>query len=363
MQLKKPLPFFKIQNRSCPPLIAVIDVGTNTIRLLIGYVEHGKVIRIYSDRAVTRLGKDILKTGNLNANSIKKSITFILKLKKLCEEYNVHKTITIGTSALREAKNSKEFLEDVKKIAGLDIEIISGEKEAELTLMGVLGSGVWSLGSGEKNQTSFIVDIGGGSTEWILLNSNKLQVTNNKFKGKHDSQLTKNSKLIMDSIPIGAVKLFETFIKHDPPAPEELLEMRNYIFEEFSQTFKKNSLKDYLHYLLFTNHYSLSLIVTGGTVTTIAAIDMNMDEYDGDRIHIHKISLSTLKTIYKRLITLPHDKRSKIKGLEPERADIIISGTLILLTLMEALKIDEITVSDYGLLEGSLISYHMSRIQ
>lgn len=319
----------------CPAPIAVIDIGTNTIRLLIGCISDGGIIRVASDRVVTRLGKDILKTDRLDPNSIEKSVSSIVKFKELCEKYNVQKIIAIGTSALREAENSEEFLADIKRDTGIDIEIISGEKEAELTLKGVLASGVRGQESGEKEyQTYFIVDIGGGSTEWIL---------DARVEGK-------NSEVRMGSIPIGAVKLFEIFIKHDPPAPEELIYMKNFVSQQFFMALNSTPI---------TRRSSLSLIATGGTATTIAAIDMNMDEYNGDKIHLHKISLPALKTVYKRLITLPHNERSKIKGLEPERADIIISGTLILLALMEALNIKEVIVSDYGLLEGAIISYYV----
>ncbi len=334
----KPLPFSKKYEDICPAPVAVIDVGTNTIRLLVGCIRGGKIVRIATNRFVTRLGKDLKKTDRLSPDSIEKSIMSIIKLKEVCEKYGVQKIIALGTSAIREAENSKGFLTSVKKSAGIDIKVISGEKEAELTLKGILLSLHHSI---VRFPNCLLVDIGGGSTEWIYYSGYKGQKTKN-------IQCPKN----MGSIPIGAVKLFETFIKHDPPTPEELHDMRNYISEEFSQAFKKNSLKNYLL-------CSLSLIITGGTATTIAAIDMGMDEYDGDKIHLHKISLPTLKTIYKKLITLPHDERSKIKGLEPERADIIISGTLILLTLMETLNIKEFIVSDYGLLEGAIASYHV----
>lgn len=329
----KPSLFSKKYDDICPAPIAVIDVGTNTIRLLVGCVKEGKIVRIATNRFVTRLGKDLQRTGRLNPDSVERSVISIIKLKELCKKYGVQKIIALGTSALREAKTSKEFLADIKRDTGIDIEIISGEKEAELTLKGVLASGVRGQESGEKEyQTYFIVDIGGGSSEWIL---------DARVEGK-------NSEVRMGSIPIGAVKLFETFIKHDPPAPEELIHMKNLVSQQFFMA---------LNSTLITRLSSLSLIATGGTATTIAAMDMGMDEYDRDKIHLHKISLPALKTIYKKLTMLPHNERSKIKGLELERADIIISGTLILLALMETLNIEEVIASDYGLLEGALISY------
>lgn len=328
----KPLPFSKKYEDICPAPIAVIDVGTNTIRLLVGCVREGKIVRIATNRFVTRLGKNLQKTDRLSPDGIEKSIMSIIRLKEVCKKYGVQKIIALGTSALREAKNSKEFLIDIKKSAGINIEVISGEKEAELTLKGILPSLHHSIA---QFPNCLLVDIGGGSTEWILYKRANVQ----------------NSKLNMGSIPIGAVKLFETFIKHDPPTPVELQLIKDEV---------KSKIKDHIFRQLTLNlDLNLNLIATGGTATTIAAIDMDMDEYDGDKIHLHKIYLPILKIIYKKLITLPHNERSKIRGLEPERADIIISGTLILLTFMETLNIKEVIVSDYGLLEGAIVSYHM----
>ncbi|BCB96267.1 bifunctional 3-dehydroquinate synthase/phosphatase [Dissulfurispira thermophila] len=317
-------------------LIAVIDIGTNTIRFLVGYMKRGNVVRITTDRSVTRLGKDLQKTGTLNKENIKKSIRYIIKLKKLCEEYGVQKIIAVGTSALREANNSEEFLFDVKRNTGIDIEIISGQKEAELTLKGIISS----LPDFNNILPLLLVDIGGGSTEWILYNA--------KYKMQNNTESRNiNPSLNMGSVPIGAVKLSESFIKHDPPTPNELMTIKKFLLEKFSNL------------SLLISCPLLNLIATGGTATTIAAIDMNMNKYDGDIIHLHRISIHTINAIYKRLIALHHEERGRIKGLETERADIIIPGTLILLIFMEVLNIKEVIVSDYGLLEGAIINYHV----
>lgn len=331
----------KISKAFCPTPAAVIDIGTNAIRLLIGCVKEEKVIKLATNRAVTRLGKDILSTGRLNQQSTIKSIKCILDFKETCEKYGAKEIRAVGTSALREAKNSGEFLAQIKEIAGIHIDIISGAKEAELTLTGILSAPNLIRNSSKKIQ--FLVDIGGGSTEWIIYK-----------KAKGEGQriiIQKNSELKMGSIPIGAVKLFETFIKHDPPAPDELGRMKSYIKKVCS---KSLSLKN-----ISSNLSSLNFIATGGTVATLATIDIGIDEYDEDRVHLHKITLPTLKSIYEKLIMLSAYERTKLKGLEAERADIIIPGTLILLTLMEELRAKTFIVSDYGLLEGALISYHM----
>ncbi|MCL0066702.1 Ppx/GppA family phosphatase [Thermodesulfovibrionales bacterium] len=334
----------KQSNHYLPAPAAVIDIGTNTLRLLIGCIKDGKVVRMATDRVITRIGKGISKSGSLNTDNVEKSITSIAKFKALCEKFRVQKIIAVGTSALRETKESSEFLERAKRDAGMDIKIISGQKEAELTLQGALSGTI-------QNETpSFIVDIGGGSTEWILydsLCSCPLYGLEDKVQGPGDRSRRVESALKLGSVNLGAVRLFETFIRYDPPALSEIEEMKGYICDKFSEA---------IIHTPASHHSPLSLIATGGTATTIAAIDMGLGEYDGDKVHLHKTSFSAVKAIFEELIGLTLGERSKIKGLLPERADIIIPGTLILLTLMEILEIREVIVSDYGLLEGLLIA-------
>lgn len=359
--------------------IAVIDIGTNTIRLLIGHMNNDRLVRIASDRAVTRLGKDLIRTGLLSDDSINKSLNALRLFKAICDKHNVKKIVAVGTSALREATNSRDFISTVKNETGVEIEIISGEKEAALTVKGVTAG----IGDKKKPDTFFIIDIGGGSTEWIIYKDSiqesgtrsqektKNTELNSSLKTHASAKVGKvpalsralssptigNSSLLLGSVPVGAVKLFEMFIKHDPPTPEELDECRELIHLKLSESIDSSLMLPGL--LLATNHSALSLIATGGTPTTIGAIDLGLNKYDGDRIHMHNISANTLTGIFNKLVSLPHEERSKVKGMGPERSDIIIPGSLILMTIMEYLKIKEAIISDYGLLEG-LLCYNLS---
>ena len=324
--------------------IGAIDIGTNTIRLLIGQIDNGRLARIASDRAVTRLGKDLMKTGVLSADSINKSLSALKSFKETCDKYNVTKIIAVGTSALREAKNSRDFINAVKKETGIEIEIISGEREAELTAKGV----TTAIGDKKGPGKFFIIDIGGGSTEWIIYKgSNQLPALSDQGKNENtefnSSLITHNPSLILGSLPVGAVKLLETYIKHDPPAAAELDECAKFIHSKISGPLDSS-----------LNNSSLILIATGGTPTTLAAIDLGLEKYDGEKINMHIIPRSSLIGIFDKLVSLPHEARTKIKGLEPDRSDIIIPGLLILITIMDYLKINEMVISDYGLLEGLL---------
>ncbi len=298
---------------------AAIDIGTNTIRLLIASLHNGKLRRVTTERAVTRLGKGLLITGRLNNSSMLDSLNTLSQFKNICDEHGVEQIIAVGTSALREAANSAEFIKTLKSDTGIETEIISGEKEALLTLRGISGN------IAQIPAHMFITDIGGGSTEWIKTNED----------------------IRFGSISIGAVKLHEQFIKNDPPLSMELEDLSDHIFSIIKSSDLSN--------MEFDNKFDF--VATGGTATTLAAIDLKLPEYDGVKIHLHKIGFDALNFIYKRLISLSINQRLEIAGIESQRADLIIAGTLILKNMMEFIKATEVIISDCGLLEGVLIDY------
>ncbi|MCX8031388.1 MAG: hypothetical protein N3A59_07425 [Thermodesulfovibrionales bacterium] len=304
---------------------AIIDIGSNTLRMLIGYVKDGKIYRLNSMRAVTRLGEGIKKNFCLSTKNIEKSIHSLIQFRNVYKQFNVKKVYAFGTSALREALNAAEFLSEVKEKIGIQIEIISGDKEAELTLRGIMVN--------LKNQTfccnSFlIIDIGGGSTEWVF----------------------KNKEFYRGSLPIGAIKLTEKHLLLDPPTVAQIERLKSFIKTQIESSQLK---------LLLNNNYSLNnikLIATGGTPTTLATIDLNLPSYDGNKINLHKIYYNNLKSLFESLYGKPLVERIKIVGLEQDRADIIIPGTAILISFMELFDINELIVSDFGILEGALLT-------
>lgn len=307
-----------MNNCQCKFLNAAIDIGTNTIRLLVGCTKEGKIIRFLTDRAVTQLGKNVEKTGIISIENIEKSIKSLLKFKKICNKYSVNKISAVGTSILRDAKNSGEIISTIKEKVGIDVIVISGDEEAELTLKGVLSG----LSVDILKDPILIVDVGGGSTEWIYLNKYIIN------KG---------------SINIGSIRLYDTFIKNDPPTEFELDKLKKFIQIEIS---KAISFKDRIK----------TFIATGGTATSVAAIDMQLEQYDGEIIHEHNTSLESLRSIYFSIVKLSQSERSKIKGLEKERSNIIIPGVAILINIMERINSDSVMISDYGILEGVLKS-------
>lgn len=300
-------------------MYAVVDVGSNTIRTLIGTIRDRRLQRIFSDRAVTRLAEGIKETGYLKRENIESSIRVLRKISKTISGYKITNVLAVGTEALRVAKNSSDFIERVSRETGIRIKVISGEAEARLTLKGVL--------SGLNVRDSLIIDIGGGSTEWVIYDSKRSNIQN------------------CGSIPIGALNLLEDHIKHDPPSPTELKALECYIEDQIRQL--QTCLPDRLT--------DTNLIGTGGTITTLAAIDLSLDHYEPEIVHGHHLVLDRLKVMRNKLTSMPLSLRKDIKGLERERADLIIPGIILTIKIMDIFKFDELIVSDYGLLEGLLL--------
>lgn len=308
-------------SEECPSLVAAIEVGSNTLRLLIGCVREDRIVRLRQERSVTRLGKNMQRAGTLNSAGVEASIRTLVFFKEILKSCGVHSVTAVGTSALREAADTAAFIERVRKETGIGIEVISGEREAELTRQGLCRDALWCA----SQRQDVIVDLGGGSTEMIVC-------------GDGTSQ---------GSIPIGAVKLSNLFLRSDPPTAEELHKAIQYVYKEVNRYLLKNNIRPALL-------GSGELIVTGGTATTVASIDLGLESYDGDRVHRHRVTYLALKTLHAKLSGMTVEEREGIRGMGRDRADIIVPGILILLILMEIMKKNRVTISDYGLLEGLL---------
>lgn len=298
---------------------AAIDVGSNTIRTLIGYIEDKKIHRLFLDRATTRLAEGLKDTGYLKRKNIENSIKVLKGISSTLSKYKVLDIKAVGTAALREAKNSREFIEEVKRETGIEIRIISGQEEARLTLKGAL-SGL------DISEKALIVDIGGGSTEWIIY------------------EPVNPAKTCYGTMPVGVVNLLESYIKNDPPTESELEAIKDDAAD------KIRKLRD-----VVSKRNPKTLIGTGGTITTLASIDLSLDRYEPEVVHGHRLPLRRLEEIRDGLIAVPIMIRKAIKGLEPGRADLIIPGIILTIKIVKEFGLGEIIVSDYGLLEGLLI--------
>jgi exopolyphosphatase/guanosine-5'-triphosphate,3'-diphosphate pyrophosphatase len=259
-------------------------------------------------------------SGMLGETNMKESLLVLKGFSQSLAHYGMTCVRAVGTSALREARSGQGFIDAVFRETGIRIEIISGIREAELTLGGAM------LGM-EAEGGSLIIDIGGGSTEWIISQSGSPQSS------------------LYGSMPLGVVTLCERFVSGDPPSHKEVSALSAEINAHL------HSLRQKLpgRALPITR-----LVGTGGSITTLASIDLGLETYNHEKIHKHLISLDRLYALRERLLSLPSSARQAITGLEPERADLIIPGILLTIRWVELFETREIVVSDFGLLEGLL---------
>jgi len=300
-------------------ILASVDVGSNTVRLLIGRVGGGRVFPVEYRRKITRLARGIEKTGRLDPGATEETLKILKEYGALIKSSGAGRTRAVGTSALREAGNAGEFLEAVERETGLRVEVISGEEESRLTALGV-GASV-PFGS-----NFLVVDPGGGSTEAIYFDKEGLRIA--------------------ASFPIGMVKLTERHLLSDPPSEGELRSLRADA-DAFSLSVRQRfgGLID----------GETAFVGTAGTMSTLAAMDLGLETYDREAIHLHLIPLAGLLDMREMLTSLPLEKRARVKGLEPRRADLIIAGIILTISLMENLGFESLVVSESGLLEGIIL--------
>jgi exopolyphosphatase/guanosine-5'-triphosphate,3'-diphosphate pyrophosphatase len=299
--------------------LASVDVGSNSIRLLVGEVARGRVIRGTHDRAVTRLAGGLSGTGLLREAGMAETLRALGRFAELIKAGGARRARAVGTSALREAANAGEFLRQVLLETGLAVEVISGQREGELSARGVLSS----IGD---MPSSLVMDMGGGSTELMACAGRKV--------------------LKRMTAPVGVVKLFERHLVSDPPSGGELRSLDGDI-ERVVSGLKEKA-------WAFVKAGTV-LIGTAGTATTLASMDLGLGRYEPERVHMHEIPLGRLHELAGMLGSLPLKERMRLRGLEPSRADLIIPGIRLTIKLMEGLGFRSILISDHGLLEGVLL--------
>ncbi|OGW04846.1 MAG: hypothetical protein A2889_04560 [Nitrospinae bacterium RIFCSPLOWO2_01_FULL_39_10] len=313
------------------PIFASIDLGTNTVRLLVAERE-GKVFKpLYSNQAITRLGEGLSNGGVLIEQAMERTISTVLTFKDEASKYNPSAIWIVATSAVREAKNRSEFIEKIKRVTGLQLEVIPWEEEARMTLLGVFSSNLPLplLNKEGSKGRAIIFDIGGGSTEYIF---------------------TEDKKLVNSvGTDLGVVHLSERYITKDPVDEEELKALEKAIAD------KIKNVKDEINSSFLIPHSAL-LIGTAGTVTTLAALDLNLYPYDPKKINGYILKFENVKKLLDRLKKMPLKERRNIPALEKGREDLIIPGAVIVIKTMEIFGFDSMVVSDYGLREGIILA-------
>ena len=299
-----------------PDRLAAIDIGTNTIKLLVAVVEGGALTALHEDSQTTRLGEGVSKTKRLTPEAIERTAAGVAAFVGKAREMGVTKILAVATSGAREAGNTGQFLERARDIAGVDVETVSGEREAELIFAGV------STDAGLRNQRLLVMDVGGGSAE-IITGQN----------GCIERRV---------SVPAGAVRLTERFLHGDPVSPSELDALLQHGRELLQLELAQCSLDGRV------------MVGTGGTVTTAAAIDQSLARFSIEKVNRYSLTRQRLTEMLERLRALPLAKRRQVPGLPPERADIIVAGLAMYVVAMELAGIERLTVSTRGLRFGVL---------
>lgn len=301
--------------------LASIDVGSNTVRLLIlqtGLI-NGSVHEVDSARRITRLGEGMDAKKRLAPKTMEATLQVLEEFREIYEKHGGVLIRAVATSAVREAENKEEFLKKVLERTGIAVEVISGEEEARLTLEGAL----WKISHDNREILTF--DIGGGSSEFILSRGREIAGSL--------------------SAPLGAVRLTEKFISRHPVPAGDYEKLTAHIRSELS------SIKNQLPAL----HPELA-IGTAGTVTTLAALDQSLHPYDPEKIHNASLPLHRIQSLQDDLKAMSIDERLRLKPLEKGREDLIIAGTALVLETLRAFGRSELLVSEYSLREGIILS-------
>lgn len=294
-----------------PDLVAAVDCGTNSTRLLIGDGARSveRLMRI------TRLGHGVDATGRLAPEAIDRVVTALGEFRELIDEHGVQRVRATATSAARDASNREEFFDAAERAFGVRPELLSGIEEGHLSFAGATAE------LDVKDAPFLVLDIGGGSTEFVV--------------GTREAEGTL-------SCDVGCVRLSERWIEHDPPLPEELLACLSVMEAHIDDVVRE--VPEVLG--------ARTLVGLAGTVSTAAAVELGLVEYDRDAIHHFRISKAAVEDVFRTLATENRSERIANPGMEEDRADVIVAGLSILVKVMRQLDFDECLVSESDILDG-----------
>ena len=304
---------------------AVIDVGTNSIKLLVADVRGREVSPVHEESRQTRLGQGFYETHRLQPESIARTAEAVWEFGEIARERNAASIRVIATSAARDAVNPADLTGAIERASGLKTEIISGAREAEWAFQGVATDGDLA------ENPLLLLDVGGGSTEFILGHGTK----------KHFAH----------SFPLGTVRLLEKFPHGDPPAPSEYNACRDWV-----SRFLHAEVRPQLGPALDKEPARVQLVGTGGTTSILARVEKKLDRFDRDRIERTVLSFEQVAARRKHLWELPLAAREEIPGLPKLRADVILTGVLIYEAVMAEFGFRELRVSTRGLRFAAIMS-------
>lgn len=303
---------------------AAIDIGTNSMRLMLCEVNGEAIIKKEKELIVTRIGRDVSATRLISDKAMGRNIEALKYFKNRSDKYGAEKVLAIATSAVRDASNKNAFVESAKSEAGIDVMVIQGQEEAELGIVGVMSE------IEDSRENVLVIDIGGGSTELVL-----------------------GSKQGIDysvSINAGTVRMTEQYVKADPISDGDIENMKNKLSVIF---------KEPLEYL--SDKKIDKVIAIGGTATTVGAIYYGLSIYNPKIVHNTCINIDFISKTFERLRSMTVQERYKVNGLQKERADVIPAGIFIMEHLLEGLNKKEVIISENDNLEGIIVKYILNK--
>lgn len=297
------------------PRYATIDVGTNTVLLLVAERQPDGTFRAIDERMeITRLGRGVDRTKRLDPQAIADTVSAVARFAQAARAADVHGLVVTATSAARDAQNGRDFFDAALAAAGVPVEVIPGDTEAELAY-----ESAWrDFGQGAANLA--VVDIGGGSTELVY--------------GVGEQHV------FARSFDVGAVRLTERWLHADPPAADELLALRRDLAAVLAEAPPPPA--------------GAALVGIAGTVTTLVAIHLGLDAYDGALVHGRTLTAGEVRDLATRLGRMSLGERRALPGLPEKRADVIVAGAEILAAVLEKLGFAQVIASDRGVRWGML---------
>jgi exopolyphosphatase/guanosine-5'-triphosphate,3'-diphosphate pyrophosphatase len=300
--------------------VAVVDIGTNSTRLLVADVdpESGDLEELSRRSEVTRLGDGVDSNGSLSQDAAERVFATLAGYRAEIDAHQCEANLAVLTSAVRDASNGADFAARVRDDYGLDARVLSGDEEAQLTFLGAMS------GRPAPEEPTVVIDIGGGSTEFVVGRGHEA--------GFHVS------------LPVGVVRMSERHIHSDPPAPAELQslaeEVREILLDGLPQKERDAVTQG---------------IAVAGTATSAAAIDQELDPYDPARVHGYALMLGTVEMLLARLADMGESQRREVVGLDPNRAPTIVAGMILLSEALRAFELEQVEVSDHDILHGGAL--------
>jgi exopolyphosphatase / guanosine-5'-triphosphate,3'-diphosphate pyrophosphatase len=298
--------------------IAAVDLGTNSTRLLVADVDDGRISDLARETRITRLGEGVDERRRLLPGPIARVRNVLTDFRRSAESLGAERTLAIATSAVRDAENGEAFLGEIEWSYGFATRLLSGHEEALMTFRGVTSDR-------SLEQGTVIVDIGGGSTEFVA--------------GGRDGIRWH------DSLDIGSARLTERFLHSDPPTEAELGAGAAAVRALLAQRVPYKIRSD-----------TLSAIGVAGTITTLGALALGLEEYDRDRVDGSELSAPALEAQLQRLASVQLEERRRLRPLDPDRAPVIVGGAVIVREVLAFFSLDKLEISERDILDGAALA-------